>query len=131
MLSGTAEYALRAVVYLAAQNENGPVRAGQLAEAISVPRNYLAKILHELVKAGILRSTRGKRGGFILAIPAHDLSLLHVVSTFDAIGTARRCLMGRPECSDRNPCPVHHRWKVAAEEIARFFRETTIADVLA
>lgn len=130
MLSGTAEYALRAVVYIARRPSGEPVRAAQLAEAVHVPRNYLSKILHELVKTGILKSTRGKRGGFQLAIDPETLSLLRIVSLFDPLQGQRRCLLGRPECSDANPCPVHHRWKSAAEEIARFFDETTVADVL-
>lgn len=130
MLSGTAEYALRAVVYIARRPSNDPVRATQLAEAIAVPRNYLSKILLELTKAGVLKSTRGKRGGFQLAADPTQLSLLRVVSLFDPVRGERRCLLGRPECSDRHPCPVHHRWKHAAQEIARFFDETTVADVL-
>ena len=68
MLSGTASYALRAVVYLASLPDHQPVRASELARAVDVPRNYLGKILHELVRAGILKSTRGKGGGFELAV---------------------------------------------------------------
>ncbi len=130
LLSGTAEYALRAVVYIARHPQAEPVRATQLAEAIDVPRNYLSKILHGLVRAGVLRSTRGKRGGFELDVQPNELPLLRVISVFDALTGQRRCLLGRPECSDQNPCPVHHRWKATAEEIARFFRETTLADVI-
>ncbi len=131
MLSGTAEYALRAVVYLARENDLGKhVRANDLAEAVNVPRNYLSKILHELSRGGVLQSTRGKGGGFRLAVPPEELSLLHIVSLFDQIGEQRRCLLGRLECSDRDPCPVHGRWKATAEQIAAFFRDTTVADVI-
>jgi Rrf2 family protein len=131
MLSGTAEYALRAVVCLARRPAGSPVRASDLAEAVDVPRNYLGKILHDLVRAGILRSTRGKHGGFQLAVPAGQLPLLRVVALFDEIGgERRRCLLGRPECSDRDPCPVHGRWKACADQVQRFFRETTVGDVL-
>jgi Rrf2 family protein len=130
MLSGTAEYALRAVVYLARAGGDRPVRADDLAEAADVPRNYLGKILHELVRARILRSTRGKHGGFRLAANPKDLPLLAIVAPFDAMEPRRRCLLGRPECNDRSPCPVHHRWRTTSEHISRFFRETTLADVL-
>jgi Rrf2 family protein len=131
MLSGTAEYALRAVVYLAREGDLGThVRANDLAEAIDVPRNYLSKILHELSRGGVLRSTRGKGGGFRLAVPPEELSLLDIVSLFDRIGEQRRCLLGRPECSDRDPCPVHGQWKSTADRIAAFFRDTTVADVI-
>jgi len=130
VLSGTAEYALRAAVHLAREGSRRPLRAEDLAEAVDVPRNYLGKILHELVRAGVLRSTRGKRGGFQLAVPPAELPLLRIVSPFDSIQPRRRCLLGRPECNDRSPCPVHHRWRATSEQIAAFFRETTLADVL-
>jgi Rrf2 family protein len=106
------------------------MRAEQLAAAIDVPRNYLGKILHALVRAGVLRSTRGKRGGFRLAVRPAELPLVRIVSPFDDIQPRRRCLLGRSECSDRSPCPVHHRWRATSEQIATFFRETTLADVL-
>ncbi|UCF39539.1 MAG: Rrf2 family transcriptional regulator [Gemmatimonadota bacterium] len=132
MLSGTAEYALRAVVWLARQPDDQSVRASDLAESIGVPRNYLGKILHDLVRAGILESARGKNGGFRLATPPEELTLLRVVSSFDTIGVGaeRRCLMGRPECDSSDPCPVHRRWQNASEAISRFFEETTVGDVL-
>ncbi len=130
MLSGTAQYALRAVMHLARAKGSKSLKVSELADATGVPRNYLGKILHELVRGGVLRSTRGKHGGFRLAVNPSDLPLLRVVSLFDALDGERQCLVGRPECSDRDPCPVHHRWKVASEHIAQFFRETTVADVI-
>ncbi len=130
MLSGTAEYALRAVVHLARQPPGATVRADDLAQAVDVPRNYLGKVLHELVRGGVLRSSRGKRGGFQLAIAPDALSLLEIVSLFDRLDGQRRCLLGRAECSDLAPCPMHHRWKATSDQIARFFKETTIGDVI-
>jgi len=117
-------------VHLARQGETAALQAQDLADATGVPQSYLRKILHELVRAGVLSSTRGKRGGFMLAVPPERLTLLAVVSHFDQLSSSRRCLLGRTECSDRHPCPVHDRWKAAAEEVAAFFRETTLADVL-
>jgi Rrf2 family protein len=130
MLSGTAEYALRAVVYLARQPVGTLVNAGELADETGVPRNYLSKILHDLGRAGILTAVRGKHGGFKLALPPEQLKLHQVVSRFDSIGTDGRCLLGRPECSNESPCPMHHRWKGVADQISQFFNETTLADVL-
>lgn len=129
ILSQTAEYALRAVVHLARHAGSGPIQAMDLAAATEVPETYLRKILNELVRGGVLRSTRGKRGGFELAVPAERLTLLAVVGRFDRITGSRRCILGRAECSDTNPCPMHARWKSTAEQIARFVSETTVADV--
>jgi Rrf2 family iron-sulfur cluster assembly transcriptional regulator len=130
MFSGTAVYALRAVVYLAEHSRERPVRVSEMASDLDVPRNYLAKILNELVRSRVLASTRGKNGGFQLAVEPQELSLFMVVTPFDRIEEERRCLLGRPECSDRTPCAAHHRWKELGSQLAAFVRETTVADLL-
>ena len=129
MLSQTAEYALRAVLAIAAQPNGQPIGAARLATILRVPRNYLSKTLYQLARAGILDSTRGRRGGFRLATPAARISLLEIVGEFDDFLGQRRCLMGRPACSDHSPCQAHERWKAVSEKAAEFFRETTVADL--
>ncbi|HWP39157.1 MAG TPA: Rrf2 family transcriptional regulator [Gemmatimonadales bacterium] len=130
MLSSTSEYALKAVLYLAGHDAAAPVRVGEIAEALHIPRNYLAKILHELARSGVLMSARGKLGGFRLARPPEHISLLDIVSHFDRIEGRRLCLLGRRACTDRHPCPAHSRWKAVSEQTAAFFRETNVADLL-
>lgn len=131
MLSDTAEYALRATLYIA-QHANGSrlVRTDEAAEALGVPRNYLSKILHVLARQGVLSSTRGPLGGFRLAYDADDLPLYRILEPFDPVGPQRTCILGRPECNDGNPCPAHHRWKGISEKVLSFFRETTVGDLL-
>lgn len=129
MLSQTAEYALRAVLALAEAGSDQPVGAAHLAATLGIPQNYLSKTLHQLARAGVLDSTRGKAGGFRLARPAARISLLEVVSPFDDVTGRRTCLMGQPVCSDHNSCAAHERWKDVAERTAEFFRDTTIADL--
>ncbi len=129
MLSHTAEYSLQAVLYLAEHAVERPVRASEAADALGISHNYLSKVMHQLVRAGVLTSARGKQGGFRLAVPPTELSLLSIVSHFDRIEVRRSCLLGKPECSDRGPCAAHWRWKAVSEQLAAFFRETTIADL--
>jgi Rrf2 family iron-sulfur cluster assembly transcriptional regulator len=129
MLSQTAEYALRAVLYLAEQAEPGPVRVEEMADALGIPANYLSKTLATLVRSRVLASLRGPHGGFRLAVAAEDLPLMKIVGPFDAIVERRQCLLGRTECSDRTACAAHHAWKETAEHVARFFRTTTVADI--
>ncbi len=131
MLSSTAEYALQAVLYLAKTAMDQPVRVGQAASALGIPRNYLSKILHELARDGVLVSSRGKLGGFQLASDPDELSLFAVVHRFDHIAEERRCLLGRNQCSDRNACAAHWRWKSVSEQITTFFQETTVGDLMA
>ena len=129
MLTQTAEYALRAVLAVAADRGGQPVGAARLATALGIPQNYLSKTLHQLARAGVLESTRGKSGGFRLARPPEKISLLDVVSPFDDVTGRQTCLMGRPVCSDQTACAAHERWKRVAEATAQFFRETTVADL--
>jgi Rrf2 family protein len=131
MLSQTAEYALRTVLYLADRQDDGLVGADELARVLDVPRNYLSKTLHRLARERILTSARGKGGGFRLATDPGRITLLQVVEPFDAISAQRRCLLGRPACDDRHPCSAHHRWKAVSTQVADFFRSTTVAELIA
>ena len=128
-LPQTAEYALRAVYFIAESPGGAPVPVGDIASALQVPRNYLSKTLHQLARAGILQSTRGPLGGFQLAYPPERLVLGAIVRPFlPAEGKA--CVLGRPRCSDLAPCAAHHLWKDAAERMRRFFDDTTVADLM-
>lgn len=130
MLSDTAEYALRATLYIAQQTETGNlVRTDDVAEALGVPRNYLSKILHVLGKEGVLLGVRGPLGGFRLAMAADRIPLARVVEPFDDL-KPRTCILGRPRCSDKNPCPAHHRWAGIADTLRTFFNGTTLGDLL-
>lgn len=129
ILSRTAMYALRAMLHLAERPDDRPVRVDDIASALDVPRNYLSKILHVLARQGLLRSARGPRGGFRLARSPSRTTLLDVAGCFDDMDR-ERCLLGRPECRDDDPCPAHDQWKNVAAELHAFFRNTTIADLV-
>ena len=129
MLSQTAEYALRAVLHLA-QRGDQRVRVSEMAARLGIPQNYLSKILYRLAHEGVLESLRGKSGGFQLAVPPARLYLSAVVTPFDHVEERRRCLLGRPQCSDHNACAAHTRWKEVGDTVAQFFRDTTVADLL-
>ena len=132
MISQTAEYALRTVLHIAERHDTGgAVSARELARALDLPPNYISKTLYLLARAGVLTSMRGRSGGFRLARSPKEVLLLDVVAPFDQIGQRSVCLMGRAQCSDRTPCAAHERWKLAQEGVLTFFRQTTVADLLA
>lgn len=131
MLSQTAEYALRAVLHLARSRDDQPVRVDDVAEALSVPRNYLSKVLHHLAREGVLASTRGPGGGFRLAVPPDRLPLSDVVGGFDPMDEKTTCLLGLDGCSDLNPCAADALWRDVASTVRTFFDETTVQDLLA
>jgi Rrf2 family iron-sulfur cluster assembly transcriptional regulator len=106
------------------------VAATDVSAALQIPPNYLAKILHVLAHAKVLSSSRGKHGGFGLAVPPQEISVLNVVSLFDRIDGEPTCLLGRAKCNEEEPCAAHKRWKSASEQIISFFRETTVSDLM-
>ena len=130
MLSQTAEYALRTVLYIASHGNDGPARAEALAKVLRIPPNYLAKILHRLAQAGVLTSSRGRKGGFTLAQSPRRISLAQVVGLFDRLEPRRQCLLGQSVCSDAKACPAHARWQEASDGVARFYRETTVGELI-
>jgi Rrf2 family protein len=103
---------------------------GDIAAGLDVPANYLSKIMHQLARAGIVISARGPYGGFRLASAPEDVALADVVGAFDSLQNQKRCLLGRPQCSDANPCGAHEQWREVRAHITDFFRDTTVADVL-
>jgi len=125
ILSRTAQYALRALVFLSRHGREGPVRVDVVATELDLPRNYLSKILHALVGAGVLVSLRGPKGGFQLARRAGDTRLADVVGHFDPPEDSSKCLLGRPECTDHNPCAAHERWQEVRDRYTRFLDDLT------
>lgn len=130
MISRTAQNALRAVVRIAEGLSSGPVSARMLARELDLPQNYLSKTLYRLVQNGVLRAVRGPGGGYDVAIPAAELPLGRIVDAIDPEGPERRCLLGRPECSEVNPCASHRRWCAVRGTIDAFFAETTVGDLV-
>jgi Rrf2 family protein len=130
ILNQSAHYALRAVLFLAGHAREGARTADEVAEAIGVPRNYLGKLLHELARAEVLTSMRGRRGGFGLAAPAEQIPLEAVIAPFQELPHRGVCLLGDRPCDPTRPCAAHTRWSRMADPVTAFFRETTVALML-
>lgn len=128
MLSQTVEDALRATIYIA-RNASNPARVNDVAEVIHASPTYLAKILSQLARAGILESTRGKGGGFRLGVAPNDVRMCDVVAVFEA-PEQRRCLLGHGLCGEDPSCTVHTRWSPIAKSMDCFLAGTTLADLL-
>ncbi len=125
MISQTAEYALRAIVFLADQSE--PQTNAQIAGATEVPVGYLAKVMQSLSRASIVTAQRGLRGGFKLAHDPRELTVLNVVSTIDPVRRFHECPLG---LHGINLCPLHRSLDDAAKAVEDAFGDTTIANLL-
>ena len=129
MLTQTADYALRALIYLAHSPEDGYHQTRELAKALSVPSNYLGKILQLLAHKQIVESQRGRNGGFRLARLPEQVRLFDVLEAIDAIPTDHECplLTGGRQAE---LCTLHRRFAAMTAAYVKFLRETTIRDVL-
>ncbi|RKZ14795.1 transcriptional regulator [bacterium] len=128
MISKSTEYALRAVLCLA--RSDGRVNVGQVAELTHVPSRYLAKVLQGLVRAGLVNSTRGRTGGFVLARDPATVTILEVVNAVDPLERICECPLGLEEHKDKL-CALHQRLDDAIGEVEEAFRGSTLADILA
>jgi Rrf2 family protein len=127
MISQTAEYALRAIVFLADQ---GKARtAHQIAATTLVPPSYLSKVMQSLSRAGVVRSQRGLHGGFTLAKASDHLSVWDVIEAVDPIQRIRTCPLGI-EAHGSKLCPLHRRLDDALALVENAFRESTVGDLL-
>ncbi|MEQ1693575.1 MAG: Rrf2 family transcriptional regulator [Gemmatimonas sp.] len=130
MLSITADHALRAVLMLARIPADHSMRADAVAEAIGAPRNYLAKTLNALAKAGIVHSARGPSGGFALAVSPRDLTVARVTQLFDERPRTGMCLLSKKACDALSPCAAHQTWTAITASALQAIETTTIADLL-
>jgi len=128
MFSQTAEYALRAIVYLASRDGN-PCTTHEMAEAAKVPAQYLSKVMQSLSRAGLVHSQRGLHGGFTLAVPAADLTVYAVIQAVDPIQRIRSCPLGLR--GHVNLCPLHRRLDTALEMVQEALRKSTIQELIA
>jgi Rrf2 family protein len=101
----------------------------QIAADTGVPEHYLAKILQDLARNGFLRSNKGPRGGFRLAIAPAEISMLKVAEAVDGAGRYQRCLAGNDECHDRVLCSAHDSWMPVRSHIVEWLTGTSIADL--
>ena len=131
MLSKTGLHAVRAVVALAKLPEGAYAGAARVAQEIGAPLNYLGKLLKALAEEGLVESQKGLGGGFRLARDAGKITLLDIVEPIEHISRWSGCLLGRPECSEVNPCAMHDRWKAVRDAYLNMLRRTTVAELVA
>jgi len=129
-LSRPAEYALRAMTYLARLESDERIQTRSLAEAINVPAPFLSKIMRSLTSVGILDAKKGHHGGFILARPPGDVRFIDILRAVDFEPTADHCLFGLGNCDANNPCPLHPEWSILKGQIEDWARSHTLGDFL-
>ena len=129
MFSQTAEYALRAVIWLADHAEEGRTRHVRIAEDAKVPPTYLAKVMQALAKSEIVASSRGVGGGYTLNRDPAKLTVLEVVNAIDPIQRIHGCPL-KLASHGKKLCGMHARLDHAMALVEEVLRNSTIADIL-
>src|SRR5260370_10325051 len=125
--SRSAEYAIRAFVHLAQVQEGKYAMVKNIAEQEEIPAHFLAKILQQLARKGLLRSSKGPTGGFALRVDPTEIRLLDIVETLAALSPYQQCASGLSECSDDMPCSMHDIWIALPSPIMHYLQTHPIA----
>jgi Rrf2 family iron-sulfur cluster assembly transcriptional regulator len=127
--SRSSEYAIRAFVHLAQVSDGRYVMVKNIAEQEEIPSHFLAKILQQLARKGLLRSSKGPTGGFTLRQPPEEITLFSIVEALDGMSDYQKCISGLAECNDNAPCGMHDSWKDLRLRILDYLEGTSIADL--
>jgi len=129
VFSKTCEYAMRAVFFVAHRTANGGrVGIKEIATGIDSPEHFLAKILQDLSRRGIIQSVKGPNGGFFVDSVNLQRPLSEVVEAVDGNGLFTGCGLGLEYCSETNPCPLHNEFKSIRNQIQQMLTTTTIGE---
>lgn len=132
VFSKSCQYGIRAVLFLAVHSgSDHKVGVSELAEALEVPRHFLAKILQQLSRHHIISSVKGPSGGFYLSEDNLDATLDQVVESIDGPEMFHSCILGLPECSSENPCPLHFQAYGYREGLSYQLRNQPIRELAA
>jgi len=127
VLNQTAVYAVRAIGFLAKQEQDSPILSATIASDMNIPRNFLSKIVNRMVQAGLLLASRGRGGGIKLARPGSDIFLYEVVELFMKVDDHKKCLLGLKTCD--GSCGLHFRWRIVSEQFEKLLHDTSVDQV--
>lgn len=128
-LTRKGDYAIRGIIYLASQQPNKISLLSEIAEAMDAPQTFLAKIFQQFSKCGIVKSFRGTGGGFLLAAPADQITLLQVVEAVEGPIIPNRCVARKGECERDQGCTVHPVWLKVQKQVRDLLGGITIKEL--
>jgi Rrf2 family protein len=125
-----ADYALRAMIYLAKLEPNQRAATSQIAEEQRIPPSFLAKIISQLSIAGLIHTSRGARGGVSLARTPEEISILEVVEAIDGPIALNECTEDPSACPFGDDCSLRPLWCDAQADLVNRLRKTTFTNFL-
>ena len=129
LLSKTCDYAIRAALYIAVNEDRQFVPIREISEQLNISFHFLTKILQILTQKDIMASFKGPKGGIALARPAGKISVKEIVLAVDGPQIFENCLLGLEKCGEENPCPLHEQWAAIRSQLNQLFEHTTLAEM--
>lgn len=130
-LSKKADYALMAMRHLALRAGSSSTSAREIGEQYDIPIELMAKVLQRLVRAGLLISTQGTRGGYTLSRPSASISVGDVIQAIDGPFSVTACSLVNNECDQYSKCSIRDPLWQIRERIAATLGTVTIAEMAA
>ena len=112
------------------QDEQRKVQIDEIATKLSVPKHFLGKIMQQVVKAGLLKSTKGPYGGFYLTSETLNTPVLKLVEITDGMEQFSMCVLNFKFCNGLNPCPLHYEMEEVKKNYLNVFSKNTFEDLL-
>lgn len=128
-ITKAADYGLRAMYRLSQTPQNHSALIGDIASEMNIPAQFLHKVMPRLVKAGLVRSRRGARGGYKLAKAPAEISLLEIVQAIDGPIFINRCLFDEDDCSMDEDCPIRPVFAEAQNALRKVLHDSKLADL--
>jgi Rrf2 family protein len=129
-ITQAGEYGLLALIFLARQKPDTLVMIDEICEAEKIPKVFLAKILQNLSKAGLVRSRQGARGGFALNKAASAVTVLEAIEAIEGKIAFQRCLEETPDCEKMDGCTLCAVFTEAQNRVTEVFNKMTLADMM-
>jgi Rrf2 family iron-sulfur cluster assembly transcriptional regulator len=132
MFSKACEYGIRAAIYIGQQSAEQGRRVGlrDVAAETGSPEAFTAKVLQQLVRAGLVTSVKGPTGGFELtAEQLRTVTLRQIVVAIDGGEMLQGCALGLPQCSARQPCPLHYQFLPIRDQLNEVLRTYTVGEL--
>lgn len=127
MLSNSTKYAIKAVLFLAVNsNEEKRIMVKDIAAPIKVPQAYIAKLLQELSRQGVISSKSGPHGGFFMSKANRDQPLINIVHVIDGEKRLQACVLDLEKCNEDKPCPLHHVINPTKSKLLEYLNSETI-----
>jgi Rrf2 family cysteine metabolism transcriptional repressor len=129
-ISTKGRYATRAMLEVASHDENNPVRLRDISKAQKISEKYLGRIMVSMVSAGLVRSRRGKNGGFILAASPTEITILDILQAVEGPVVPAPCVDTVQACRGPKDCVTQNVWMRVKDAIMTVLAGITLDDLV-